>query len=135
MTWTYDPANPTDPSPEVWQIRTRIGDVLAEDQLLQDEAIAVEYANRPHVVLASIACLDRILASIARDVNASGAGLTMNRESRSFNLREVRRLLYEEARGLAVALRTDTARRAALDAAGEPGIFSIGMDDFPGGGG
>ncbi len=73
MTWTYNETLPAN----LDKVRLLIGDTDADDQQLQDEAIAFHLTEEGSVYAAAAACARSLMAHYARRVTFSSAGLSL----------------------------------------------------------
>jgi hypothetical protein len=87
MTWTFDA---TDVSTDLAKVRQAIGDVETNAQLLSDEQINGQLTLYPSILDASIACVDLILAKLARDVDRSAVGFSGQRSQVLQHYRDLR---------------------------------------------
>lgn len=99
-------------------VRLRIGDTDSDAQLLQDEEIAAVLAVTTAIPVAALQCCRLVLARLARDIDASGAGMNVSRSQKTQHYRDLISELEDEIRLGAQAYLggTSIARETAIEA-------------------
>lgn len=92
MTWTYDATATT----TLAKVRRRIGDTNTNSQLLADEEIA-DFLDEAgdDIYSTAVACVDAILAKLARDVDRSNLGMSATRSQQEQHYKDLRELLVQ----------------------------------------
>ena len=92
MTWTYTP----DFSGNRDKIRLMIGDTDTTDQLLTDEVITYAVTQQSDLHMAAARCCDYIVASLARKVNVSTGGISVDVDARMEQYSALAAILREQ---------------------------------------
>lgn len=138
MTFTYslsDLSSADETTQRRALVRLRIGDTDSDDQLLADEEIAPFLDISTNNAVVALKLVRVILARIARDVDASGAGMNASRTMKTQHYRDLIGELEAEVRtGVEPYLGgTSIAREVAIEADSDfkRPAFSRGMHDNP----
>lgn len=132
MTFTW---SETDLSTALARVRFAIGDTDADAALLSDEQIAAILELHPDERNAAVVCVRRILAKLARDIDVSGAGMSVSRSLKTQHFRDLLAELQEESDTGAIPILTgiSISRDETLDADTDirTAAFRVGRDDNP----
>lgn len=130
MAFTYDIAT------TLGKVRSAIGDVDADDVLLQDAEIQEVIDRITEVPQAAIECINLILARLARKIARSAPGQNSSQQQKFEHYERLKGSLAKQAIGRnvkAYAGQIDKDRNDAAwdDESYEKPDFSVGMDDLP----
>lgn len=132
MTWTYDVSNITPGS--ISEVRLKIGDTIASDQLLQDEEIAYFQTQQVCLELVCALCCDAIMNLYSRlaDSTVGSVSQTMSQKAEAYRARG-----FDFRRQAPISLGFGGISQSQKDAldddtdAVQP-VFKKGADDNPG---
>ena len=132
MTWSYDPAEPTDRD----RVRGRVGDTQINDPLLANETIDALLASTPSIAIVALDACERIIARLARDVDRSAIGISTGRSAVIQHYQDLRQILRRAVASGAVEIFVGGLSTARDDARLEDDDyrgpwFRAGEDDHP----
>jgi len=133
VTFTY---SDTDLTTDLAKVRLRIGDTDSDDPLLTDEEIQVSLDATSTNAGASVACVKRILALLARDIDRNGTRFSGSRSQKTQHYRDLLAELQDEAGEDLTSVAEWSEMSQADDTSIEsnsdfrPPRFTVGQDEY-----